>query len=120
MEPLSFVAFPFNFSFKWASLALGAKKLVARKILAIVSGVALPSAYGHIYDCFPVHNADVDGKGDEIDDKDDDNDDDQGVTTWGLSSLASFLKILSLKRICCVFRDKNTVNQGFWEQNSCF
>ena len=29
----------------------------------------------------------------------------QAVTTCGLSSLASFLKILSSKRVCCVFRD---------------
>ena len=38
----------------------------------------------------------------------------QAVTTCGLSSLASFLKILSSKRVCCVFRDirhKNAVNQ---------
>ena len=40
----------------------------------------------------------------------------QAVTTCGLSSLASFLKMLSSKRVCCVFcdiRDKNAVNQGF-------
>ena len=43
----------------------------------------------------------------------------QAVTTCGLSSLASFLKILSSKRVCCVFRDirdKNAVNQGFWSK----
>ena len=44
--------------------------------LAIVSGVALPSADDHIYNCVPVHDADVDDKGDEVDIKDDDNDDD--------------------------------------------
>ena len=43
----------------------------------------------------------------------------QAVTTCGLSSLASFHKILSSKRVCCVFRDirdKNAVNQGFWSK----
>ena len=47
----------------------------------------------------------------------------QGVTTCGLSSLASFLKILSSKRVCCVFRDirdKNAVNQGFWSKTAVF
>ena len=47
----------------------------------------------------------------------------QGVTTCGLSSLASFLKILSSKRVCCVFRDirnKNAVNQGFWSETTIF
>ena len=45
------------------------------------------------------------------------------VTTCGLSSSASFLKILSLKRVCCVFRDirdKNAVNQGFWSKTAVF
>ena len=40
----------------------------------------------------------------------------QGVTTCGLSSLASFLKILSSKHVCCVFRDirdKNAVIKVF-------
>ena len=43
----------------------------------------------------------------------------QGVTTCGLSSLASFPKILSSKHVCCVFRDirdKYAVNQGFWSK----
>ena len=47
----------------------------------------------------------------------------QAVTTCGLSSLASFLKILSSKRVCCVFRDirdKNAVNQGFWSKTAVF
>ena len=47
----------------------------------------------------------------------------QGVTTCGLSSLASFLKILSSKRVCCVFRDirdKNAVNEGFWSKTAVF
>ena len=47
----------------------------------------------------------------------------QGVTTCGLSSLASFLKILSSKHVCCVFRDirdKNAVNQGFWSKTAVF
>ena len=47
----------------------------------------------------------------------------QGVTTCGLSSLASFLKILSSKRVRCVFcdiRDKNAVNQGFWSITAVF
>jgi len=44
-------------------------------------------------------------------------------TTWGLSSLANFLKILSSKRVCYVFRDipdKNAVNQGFWSKTTVF
>ena len=47
----------------------------------------------------------------------------QGVTTSGLSSLASFLKILSSKHVCSVFRDirdKNSVNQGFWNKTAVF
>ena len=47
----------------------------------------------------------------------------QVVATCGLSSLASFLKILSSKRVCCVFRDirdKNAVNQGFWSKTAVF
>ena len=47
----------------------------------------------------------------------------QGGTICGLSSLASFLKILSSKRVCCVFRDirdKNAVNQGFWSKTAVF
>ena len=47
----------------------------------------------------------------------------QGVTTCGLSSLASFPKILSSKHVCCVFRDirdKNAVNQGFWSKTAVF
>ena len=47
----------------------------------------------------------------------------QASTTWGLSSLANFLKILSSKRVCCVFRDirdKNAVNQGFWSKTAVF
>ena len=47
----------------------------------------------------------------------------QGVTTCGLSSLASFLKILSSKCVCCVFRDirdKNAVNQGFRSKTAVF
>ena len=47
----------------------------------------------------------------------------QGGTICGLSPLASFLNILSLKRVCCVFRDirdKNAVNEGFWTKTSCF
>ena len=43
----------------------------------------------------------------------------QGVTTCGLSSLASVLKMLSSKHVCCVFRDirdKYAVNQGFWSK----
>ena len=47
----------------------------------------------------------------------------QGVTTCGLSSLASFLKILSSKHVCCVFRDirdKYAVNQGFWSKTAVF
>ena len=47
----------------------------------------------------------------------------QAVTTCGLSSLASFLKILSSKRVCCVFRDirdKNAANQGFWSKTAVF
>ena len=48
---------------------------------------------------------------------------DQGGTICGLSSLASFLKILSSKRVCCVFRDicdKNAVNEGFWSKTAVF
>ena len=44
-------------------------------------------------------------------------------TICGLSSLASFLKMLSSKRVCCVFRDirdKNAVNQGFWSKTAVF
>ena len=47
----------------------------------------------------------------------------QGVTTCGLSSLASFPKILSSKHVCCVFRDirdKYAVNQGFWSKTAVF
>ena len=47
----------------------------------------------------------------------------QACTTCGLSSLANFLKILSSKRVCCVFRDirdKNAVNQGFWSKTTVF
>ena len=47
----------------------------------------------------------------------------QGGTICGLSSLASFLKILSSKRVCCVFRDirdKNAVNEGFWSKTAVF
>ena len=47
----------------------------------------------------------------------------QAVTTCGLSSLASFLKKNSSKRVCCVFRDirdKNAVNQGFWSKTAVF
>ena len=47
----------------------------------------------------------------------------QAVTSHGLSSLASFLKNLSSKRVCCVFRDirdKNAVNQGFWSKTAVF
>ena len=47
----------------------------------------------------------------------------QGVTTCGLSSLASFVKMLSSKRVCCVFcdiRDKNAVDQGFWSKTTVF
>ena len=47
----------------------------------------------------------------------------QGGTICGLSSFASFLKILSSKRVCCVFRDicdKNAVNQGFWSKTAVF
>ena len=50
-------------------------------------------------------------------------DSDQASTTCGLSSLANFLKILSSKRVCCVFRDirdKNAVNQGFWSKTAVF
>ena len=49
--------------------------------------------------------------------------DHQACTTCGLSSLANFLKILSSKRVCCVFRDirdKNAVNQGFWSKTTVF
>ena len=45
----------------------------------------------------------------------------QAVTTCGLSSLASFLKMLSSKRVCyafCDIRDKNAVNQGFWSKTA--
>ena len=31
-----------------------------------------------------------------------------------------FLKILSLKSVCCVFRDKSAVNQGFWSKTAVF
>ena len=47
----------------------------------------------------------------------------QGVTTCDLSSLASFLKILSSKRVCCAFCDSadiNAVNQGFWSKTAVF
>ena len=47
----------------------------------------------------------------------------QGGTICGLSSLARFLKILSSKRVCCVFRDirdKNAVNEGFWSKTAVF
>ena len=50
-------------------------------------------------------------------------DGDQAVTTCGLSSLASFPKILSSKHVCCVFRDirdKYAVNQGFWSKTAVF
>ena len=36
---------------------------------------------------------------------------------------SNFLKILSSKRVCCVFRDirdKNAVNQGFWSKTAVF
>ena len=47
----------------------------------------------------------------------------QGGTICGLSSLVSFLKILSSKQVCCVFRDirdKNAVNHGFWSKTAVF
>ena len=47
----------------------------------------------------------------------------QASTTCSLSSLANFLKMLSSKRVCCVFRDirdKNAVNQGFWSKTTVF
>ena len=47
----------------------------------------------------------------------------QAVTTCGLSSLASFPKIMSSKHVCCVFRDirdKYAVTQGFWSKTAVF
>ena len=47
----------------------------------------------------------------------------QGCTTCGLSSIANFLKILSSKRICCIFhdiRDKNAINQRVWTKTAVF
>ena len=46
----------------------------------------------------------------------------QGCTACSLSSLANFLKKISLKSVFCVFRDIGTKisNQGFWNKTAVF